>query len=256
MIYVNVGSSSVNIINAPISAYTSAAKARSGSAEAPQASRSRDTFEISSPNYAAYAQNQQAEQPYALSGSDSLKIAQSGKNGSKLIIHFADSAQLARTVENGYLYVNGVRIELSDSVKKLLTAADKAVQTNKRLAAESQTMKENMDAAKNQTDAMEKQMDKMNKAFEIANRIAKGGKVPPEDEQLLMDINPGLYMMSKLAAMTAKKHKKYETLIEEEEPSKPAAEAEQTVMSYETQMCVSIDGAPAVESVSAAETER
>lgn len=251
----NIGSSSVNILNAKTAAYTSAAKARSGGAEASCASKGRDTFEISSPDYSAYVQNQQAEQPNASSGSDSLKVTQSGKNGSKFIIHFADSAQLARTVENGYIYVNGTRIELSDSVKKLLTSVDKAVQTNKRLAAESQTMKENMEAAKNQTEAMEKQMDKMNKAFEIASRIAKGGKVPPKDEQLLMDINPGLYMMARLAAMTAKKHKKYESLVEEEEQSKPAPETEQAVTSYETRMCVSIDGTPAVESVSAAEIE-
>ena len=53
--------------------------------------------------------------------------------------------------------------------------------------------------------------------MEIARRIAKGGRVPPKDEQTLLDFSSDLYQMAKQSAMLAKKHKKYKKALTEDE---------------------------------------
>lgn len=250
----NISSSKINGCNPVISAYTSAAKTKD--TDVSRISKNRDTFEISNAGHSEYVQNAQAEQPYAVSGNEALKITQKGSNSKKFVIGFENSAQLARTVENGYIYVNDVRIDLSDSIKKLLKAADKAVNERNELAGLARTMRENIEAAQKQSEASEKFYDNMNKAFEIANRISKGGKVPPQDEQLLMDMNPDLYMISMIAATMAKQHKKYETLIEEEKQQESAPAEPAEITSYEAQLNVSLDGTPSVTGVSCAEIHK
>lgn len=250
----NISSSQINGCSTVTPAYKSAAKAKD--ADASRTSKNRDTFEISNAGHSEYTQNAQAEQPYAVSGNETLKITQKDSNSKKFVIHFDNSAQLAKIVENGYICVNNVRVELSGSIKKLLTSADNAVNKCNELAGLSRTMRENIEAAQNQSEASEEFFDKMNKAFEIANRIANGGKVPPDDEKLLMDINPELYMMSMIAATMAKQHKKYETLIEEEKQQRPAPEEVSEITAYETQLSVSLDGTPSVKGVSCAEIHK
>ena len=138
----------------------------------------------------------------------------------------------------------------------MLKAADKAVNERNELAGLARTMRENIEAAQKQSEASEKFYDNMNKAFEIANRISKGGKVPPQDEQLLMDMNPDLYMISMIAATMAKQHKKYETLIEEEKQQESAPAEPAEITSYEAQLNVSLDGTPSVTGVSCAEIHK
>lgn len=55
------------------------------------------------------------------------------------------------------------------------------------------------------------------KMLEVARRIAKGDKVPPEDEKRLMEYNFKLYMTAKQSAIFAKEHKKDESLWDDEE---------------------------------------
>lgn len=251
----NINSSQIKDFSTVISAYKSASKAKD--TDVSRISKNRDTFEISNAGHSEYAQNAQSEHPYAVSGNETLKITQKSSNSKKFVIHFDNSAQLSKIVENGYICVNDVRIELSDSIKKLLTSVDKAVNNSNELAGLSQTMRENIEAAQKQSEASEEFFDKMNKAFEIANRIANGGKVPPADEQLLMDINPELYMMSMIAATMAKQHKKYETLVEEKNKQQESVPAEPSeITSYETQLSVSLDGTPSVNGVSCAEIHK
>ena len=64
---------------------------------------------------------------------------------------------------------------------------------------------------------MKAALEDTSKAMEIANRIAKGGKVPPGDEAFLAEKNPDLYKLAKMQAMTAKMHKEYDTVLEEKE---------------------------------------
>lgn len=55
------------------------------------------------------------------------------------------------------------------------------------------------------------------KMLEVARRIAKGDRVPPEDEKKLMQYNFKLYMTAKQSAVFAKEHKKDESLWKDEE---------------------------------------
>ena len=71
--------------------------------------------------------------------------------------------------------------------------------------------------SKKQSEAMKKHSDDMLKAIEIAKRIAKGGRVPPEDEQFLLEYSQTMFMTAKMQAMMAKEHKEYDSLLEDEE---------------------------------------
>lgn len=66
-----------------------------------------------------------------------------------------------------------------------------------------------------------KAFDDVAKAMEIARRIARGDIVPLKDEKKLMEFSADLYQVAKAsAAVNAnKKHKKYDSLYEEEDDS-------------------------------------
>lgn len=68
------------------------------------------------------------------------------------------------------------------------------------------------------------------KCLEVARRISKGAKVPPEDVQRLMNYNRQLYMMAMMMAVMDKKKsdEEYDSLWEEESEDS-AVSAEQTV---------------------------
>ncbi|MCI8804356.1 MAG: hypothetical protein HFE59_00395 [Clostridiales bacterium] len=57
------------------------------------------------------------------------------------------------------------------------------------------------------------------KLIEIANRIAKGDKVPLSDEKKLLEKEPDMYLSAKMAATLNKdkKHKNHKALFEDEE---------------------------------------
>ena len=163
----------------------------------------------------AYARQKSGSSDVAKSGRDYLGISR-GKNGT-FIIHFTDSASVSRTVQRGYITINGVRLELSDEVKKSLTDTDKLAEKNRVNAFMQQVMQHDMEVAQQQADNMSKAFKEEAKAYETAMRIAKGGKVPAKDERKLMEFNPKLYMMAKLQAVLAKKHKKYKSQYDDED---------------------------------------
>lgn len=59
------------------------------------------------------------------------------------------------------------------------------------------------------------------KMMEVARRISNGDKVPPSDEQKLMEFDSDLYQAAKAASILqeGKKHKEYDSIFEEEEDS-------------------------------------
>lgn len=76
----------------------------------------------------------------------------------------------------------------------------------------------NSEVAKQQADAMQKAGIDMSKIMEVARRIADGAKVPPQDEQKLMEFSMELYMAAKnMAAMNADKDDEYDSLWGDEE---------------------------------------
>ena len=121
--------------------------------------------------------------------------------------------------QKGFISRNGERYavspELAAGIRQAYDAAaakNQAIQMRNMLA-------QSAESARQQTEAMEKGMDDMLKAIEIFRRIASGGRVPPEDEQFLMQYSQTMYMAAKMQAMMAKEHEEYDSLLEEEEES-------------------------------------
>ena len=119
----------------------------------------------------------------------------------------------------GFIEVNGNRYAVSgDMATQMRSAYEQMTARNQALIAR-QTAEANARAAKQQTEAAEEQWEKMSKALEIARRISKGGRVPPQDEQFLLEFSQEMYMSAKMAAMLAKEHKDEDSVLEEEEES-------------------------------------
>jgi hypothetical protein len=201
---------------------------------------------------------------YDLQSKSAKAVVKSGKdylgarwgNDNTLIIYFTDSAMVSRTVQRGYITIDGVRIDLSDDVKNSLLETDKRAQADREQAFEAYYNQYNMEVAKQQGEVYQKQAQDEAKALETARRIAKGGKVPSVDEQKLMEYSPELYEMAKMQAMMAKRHEKYDSLYEDEENSKNESEANNsTFKSYETTMSVSMEDSPQIQEISETEVD-
>lgn len=81
------------------------------------------------------------------------------------------------------------------------------------------------EASRQQRDAMAEKTEEEMKCMEIMRRIARGDKVPPYDEQKLLDFNAEMYQMAKNMAMIAEneKRKEHDSLWDEDD-EKPANE--------------------------------
>ena len=129
-----------------------------------------------------------------------------------------EPGEAAKAIKNGNINIDGDTFELSDEIKSAMQEAfDKAMEEQAKIV-EMNAATHNMVVAEQQGDAMKETMENQAKAIEIAGRIAKGGRVPPEDEAFLLENNPDMYKLAKLAAMHAKEHEKYKTALEEKEP--------------------------------------
>ena len=136
--------------------------------------------------------------------------------------------------KEGYIARNGERFDVSPELAAgIRQAYDAAVAKNQAIQMRNM-IAQSADNAKKQSEAMKKSADDMLKAIQIFRRIAKGGRVPPEDEQFLMQYSQTMYMSAKMQAMMAKEHKEYDSLLEdEEETSSEEVELDGTVHSAE-----------------------
>lgn len=117
----------------------------------------------------------------------------------------------------GFIEVNGNRYTVSgDMATQMRSVYEQMVARNQALIAR-QTAEANARAAKQQTEAAEEQWKKMAKVIEIARRISKGGRVPPQDEQFLLEFSQEMYMSAKVMASMAKEHKDEDSVLEDEE---------------------------------------
>lgn len=136
--------------------------------------------------------------------------------------------------KEGYISRNGERYEVSPELAAgIRQAYDAAVAKNQAIQMRNM-IAQSAENAKKQSEALKKSGDDMLKAIQIAGRIAKGGRVPPEDEQFLMQYSQTMYMSAKMQAMMAEEHEEYDSLLEdEEEPSDEGVELDGTVHSAE-----------------------
>ena len=87
------------------------------------------------------------------------------------------------------------------------------------------TLLRNAEASKQQSDAMAEKAEEEAKCIEIMRRIAHGDKVPPYDEQKLLNYNAEMYQMAKNMALLAENEKRREhDSLWDEDDEKPINE--------------------------------
>lgn len=163
-----------------------------------------------------------------------------------------DHWDVVKAVKEGIMTVDGVVLELSEEVKKAMQEANEKRKQDNETVTMMNMLIHNANVAEQQKDAIEEEVDRQAKAMEIARRISRGGQVPPQDEKLLMEYSADMYQMAKQAALLAKEHEKYDTLVEEDSGEKKEYDADEGKIDtkYQVQVDISIDEAPAIESVS------
>ena len=119
--------------------------------------------------------------------------------------------------QEGFISSGGERYAVSPELAAGIRKAwDEAAAMN-RIVQMRNMLAQSAENSKKQSEAMKKSTDDMLKALEIARRIAKGGRVPPEDEQFLLQYSQTMYMTAKMQAMMAEEHEEYDSLLEDEE---------------------------------------
>lgn len=95
----------------------------------------------------------------------------------------------------------------------------------------------NAEAARQQSDTMGEYAADLAKIMEVARRIGDGAKVPPQDEQKLMEYSMEMYMSAKNLAMLKERKEKYESLWDDEK-DKAAEEYDPQGKAENAQACV------------------
>ena len=129
----------------------------------------------------------------------------------------ADYTKYVHAVRDGYIEEDGVRISISDEARDALEKLRDQWQELQDEMNAKWILQVDQQAAERSSKSMQERTKDQARAMEIARRIAKGGRVPPRDEQTLLDYSSDLYQMAKQAGMLAKKHKKYKKALTEDE---------------------------------------
>lgn len=181
------------------------------SRKAEKAVNNTDTVEISR---AGQALNQSAAETQESAPRIAFGVFR--KNGAnQLTVSFDNMAMASRAVKQGYIEVDGKRVDLSDDVKKRLAATSQEIQKARERVAMENAMRHNAAVARQQGDAMKQATDKMTRAVNTASHIMHGKKVSPADEKELMETNPELYAVVKNAAELAKHRRKQDDAEDE-----------------------------------------
>lgn len=199
----------------------------------------------------------QAEITTTESGEDKSNISFTvlrHKDSNRFSIAFDNSAMVSRAVKQGYIEIDGKRVELSDDVKKQLVATNKQIQDAQNAVAMHNMLLHEAANSRQSSDAMKEANDKMSRAMTTASRIMHGRKVSPADEKELMEFNKDLYAMAKNAAALAEHRRKRddeeddkisaandEARAREAEPKDYSVE-ETPIPQTEVQMDVSFEG--------------
>ncbi len=223
------------------------------SRNAERASNQTDKVEISR----AGQEMSQAEITAAGSGENKAGISFTvlrHRDSNRLSVSFDNPAMVSRAVKQGYIEIDGKQVELSDDVKKQLTATNKQLQNAKQAVAMHNMLLHEAANSRRSSDAMKEANDKMSRAMATASRIMHGRKVSPDDEKELMEFNKDLYAMAKSAAALAehrrKRDDKEDDKISAENDEARAREAEpkdysveeKPIPRTEVQMDVSFEG--------------
>ncbi len=133
----------------------------------------------------------------------------------------------SKILSAGKVTIDGVELELSDEAVKVLEDAQKAREERKY----KQEIQENMQTEKENAEAEKDAFLDLAKLMEIARRISRGDKVPLSDEKKLMEYDGDLYQIAKQTSIlnANKKHKKYDSMFDEEEETNKKPDDTETV---------------------------
>ena len=104
---------------------------------------------------------------------------------------------------------------------------------NKELEAERKRL-EAKRQKNGELEMLSKSLDVMEKCRKIASRIIKGDKVPPQDEQFLMEADPEGYKLTLACRVPKEKPKEWESVLEEEEEDGSGGETADSTEAAET----------------------
>ncbi|MBR3622179.1 MAG: hypothetical protein IKN43_02395 [Selenomonadaceae bacterium] len=149
------------------------------------------------------------------------------RDNGNVTVGFDNSAMIHRAVKQGFIEIDGKKIELTDDVKKKLVSVNKEIQNVKKSVFLHNRMLHEATNARQTNDAMKAANDKMSRAMKTASRIMHGRKVSPADEKELMEFNPDLYSMAK-SAEALEKHRNRKDDREDEKLSAANDEARKT----------------------------
>ena len=216
----------------------------------------QDSVEISADGYALKAQEQEKEKAVSFSYT---RIGDSNRYR----LQFDNTAMISRAVKQGYVEIEGQRVDLSDEVKKQLLAAGKEIDGVRKQISTHNFLLHEAAYAQQSRDAMQEEGEKMSRVMMTVSRIMHGRKVSPADEKELMEFNKDLYAMAKNAAALERHRHKYDAeddkiSAENERARERAAEpkdysVEETPMpNMSTEMTVDWEGEmPQIEDVGA-----
>ena len=216
----------------------------------------QDSVEISADGYALKAQEQEKEKAVSFAYT---RIGDSNRYR----LQFDNTAMISRAVKQGYVEIEGQRVELSDEVKKQLLAAGKEIDGVRKQISTHNFLLHEAANARHSRDAMQEEGEKMSRVMMTVSRIMHGRKVSPADEKELMEFNKDLYAMAKNAAALERHRHKHDAeddkiSAENERARERAAEpkdysVEETPMpNMTTEMTVDLEGEmPQIEDVGA-----
>ena len=214
----------------------------------------QDSVEISADGYALKAQEQEKAVSFSYT-----RIGDSNRYR----LQFDNTAMISRAVKQGYVEIEGQRVDLSDEVKKQLLAAGKEIDGVRKQISTHNFLLHEAAYAQQSRDAMQEEGEKMARVMMTVSRIMHGRKVSPADEKELMEFNKDLYAMAKNAAALERHRHKHDAeddkiSAENERARERAAEpkdysVEETPMpNMSTEMTIDLDGEmPQIDEVAA-----
>ena len=110
---------------------------------------------------------------------------------------FTSARAVHQAVKDGFVELGGQKYFLSDEMKTMLTARDKAMQKLRQGVMNANLLQQQAVSAQRQGESMQKSAQAQSRIMETAMRLMKGRKVSQADEKELAQASPDLYKIAK-----------------------------------------------------------
>ncbi len=120
-------------------------------------------------------------------------------------VRFSNSSQVAKAVTDGYINIDGKKIELSKADKKELVKTDKLAQKEREKAYARAVIEHDIEVMKKQNESsVSALLEDQNDVFGTAMKIFEGEEVSQDSLNTLKEFNSELYTIAKLTSVLAK----------------------------------------------------